>query len=148
MDVHACAPPHPAHLPTITTFSPAGPRGPSNRLSGKTHTIAAGGSPWRPSTGDCPSSAPLVTQQRLSRRPHVHPAPLTALCLASPLHPLSTLIYTLISPPRLLLSVEDEFAGARRSAMFALAAGLCLASLPTTRRSVTRHSDTPPTPHL
>ena len=31
--------------------------------------------------------------------------------------------------------------------MFALAAGLCLASLLTTSRSVTRHSDTPPTPH-
>jgi len=53
------------------------------------------------------------------------------------------LIYTLISPPRLLLSVEDEFAGARRSAMFALAAGLCLASLLTTSRSVTRYSDAP-----
>ena len=47
-----------------------------NRLSGKTHTIAAGGGPWRPSTGDRPSSAPLVTQKRLSRRPTSTPRPL------------------------------------------------------------------------
>jgi len=34
--------------------------------------------------------------------------------------------------------MEDEFADARRSAIFALAAGLCLASLLTTSRSVAR----------